>query len=71
MSQPFWLALLRDVYGVEYPEQFITFEEQVHLDHTSFIDGFIPTTKVLEYLVARKSKNWKFNIVVDSNSIER
>jgi hypothetical protein len=47
MSQPFWLALLRDVYGVEYPEQFITFEEQVHLDHTSFIDGFIPTTKVL------------------------
>jgi hypothetical protein len=32
---------------VEYPEQFITFEEQVHLDHTSFIDGFIPTTKVL------------------------
>jgi hypothetical protein len=39
--------LLRDVYGVEYPEQFITFEEQVHLDHTSFIDGFIPATKVL------------------------
>jgi hypothetical protein len=47
MSQPFWLSLLRDVYGVEYPEQFITFEEQVHLDHTSFIDGFIPATKVL------------------------
>jgi hypothetical protein len=23
-----------------------------------------------EYLVARKSKNWKFNIVVDSNSFE-
>lgn len=46
-SQSFWLSLLRDVYGVEHPEQFITFEEQVHLDHTSFIDGFIPSTKVL------------------------
>ena len=46
-SQPFWLSLLRDVYGVEHPEQFISFEEQVHLDHTSFIDGHIPSTKVL------------------------
>lgn len=46
-SQSFWLSLLRDVYGVEHPEQFITFEEQVHLDHTSFIDGTIPSTKVL------------------------
>ena len=46
-SQPFWLSLLRDVYGVEHPEQFILFEEQVHLDHTSFIDGTIPSTKVL------------------------
>lgn len=38
---------MRDVYGVEHPEQFISFEEQVHLDHTSFIDGTIPSTKVL------------------------
>ena len=33
--------------GVEHPEQFIQFEEQVHLDHTSFIDGTIPATHVL------------------------
>ncbi len=46
-SQSFWLSLLRDVYGVEHPEQFITFEEQVHLDHTSFIDGYIHDTKVM------------------------
>lgn len=46
-SQPFWLALLRDVFGVEHPEQYITFEDQVHLDHTSFIDGRILKTKVL------------------------
>ena len=46
-SQPFWLSLLRDVLGVEHPEQFIIFEEQVHLDHTSFIDATIPATKVM------------------------
>ena len=40
-SQSFWLSLLRDLFGVEHPEQFIQFEEQVHLDHTSFIDGYI------------------------------
>ena len=46
-SQSFWLSLLRDVLGVKHPEQYIKFEEQVHLDHTSFIDGYIQTTKVL------------------------
>ncbi len=46
-SQPFWISLLRNVLGVEHPEQFITFEEQVKLDHTSFIDGYIEETKVL------------------------
>ena len=46
-SQPFWLSLLRDVYGVEHTEQYIIFEEQVRLDHTSFIDGAIPATHVL------------------------
>ncbi len=46
-SQTFWLTLLSDVLGVEDVASFITFEEQVHLDHTSFIDGYIPSTKVL------------------------
>ena len=46
-SQIFWLSLLRDIFGVEEPENFIFFEEQVHLDHTSFIDGTIPSTHVL------------------------
>lgn len=53
-SQPFQLSLLRDVLGVEAPEKFITFEEQVRLDHTSFIDGFIPTTHVL---IEQKGRN--------------
>ena len=46
-SQPFWLSLLRDVLGVESPEKYITFEEQVRIDHTSFIDGYISATHVL------------------------
>lgn len=46
-SQPFWLELLGNVFGVENPAHYIKFEEQVHLDHTSFIDGFIPATHVL------------------------
>ena len=46
-SQKFWLSLLRDVYGVEHPEQMISFEDQVHLDHTSFIDAMIPKTHVM------------------------
>ena len=46
-SQPFWLELLGNVFGVDNPAHYIKFEEQVHLDHTSFIDGFIPATHVL------------------------
>lgn len=46
-SQKFWLSLLRDVYGLEQPEKYINFEEKVHLDHTSFIDAYIPATKVM------------------------
>lgn len=53
-SQPFWLSLLRDVLGIEAPEKIITFEEQVRLDHTSFIDGFIPATHVL---IEQKGRN--------------
>lgn len=46
-SQPFWLSLLRDVLGIEHPEQYISFEDRVFLGHTSFIDGYIADTKVL------------------------
>jgi methylase len=46
-SQSFWLDLLQSVYGVEKPTEYITFEDKVKMDHTSFIDGFIDTTKVL------------------------
>ncbi|MDE6670590.1 MAG: methylase [Ruminococcus sp.] len=46
-SQIFWIDLLQNVYGVDNISEFITFEEQVKLDHTSFIDGYIEATHVL------------------------
>jgi len=46
-SQQFWIDLLVNVYGVSDIAGFISFEDQVMLDHTSFIDGFIPSTHVL------------------------
>ena len=46
-SQPFWLSLLREVFGIAEPEKFISFEDQVHLDNTSFIDGYIDSTHVM------------------------
>ncbi|MFK8798333.1 DNA methyltransferase [Lentilactobacillus parabuchneri] len=46
-SQAFWIALLSDVLGVKDPAQYIEFEDEVHLDKTSFIDGYIPKTHVL------------------------
>lgn len=53
-SQSFWLSFLRDVLGVAEPEKFIQFEEQVMIDHTSFIDGHIPATHVL---IEQKSRD--------------
>ena len=46
-SQTYWLTLLNQVFGIEHPEQFILFEQQVQLDHTSFVDARIPETKVM------------------------
>ena len=46
-TQRFWMDLLQNVLGVENPSQFIEFEVPVMLSHTSFIDGFIPSTRVL------------------------
>ena len=45
--QTFWLTLLQKVFGVEEPAKFISFEVPVKLSHTSYIDGFIPATRVL------------------------
>ncbi|MDE5558339.1 MAG: methylase, partial [Ruminococcus sp.] len=46
-SQQFWLDLLVNIYEVPDITGFITFEEQVKLDHTAFIDGYIESTHVM------------------------
>lgn len=46
-SQQFWMDLLEHVYGVKDIVGFISFEDQVHLDNTSFIDGYISSTHVM------------------------
>ena len=43
-TQPFWLSLLRDVFNIDDPEEFISFE--VPIPH-GFIDGLIVSTKTL------------------------
>lgn len=53
-SQVFWLTLLNKVLGVDNPEQYISFEDKVMLDHTSFIDGYISATHVL---IEQKSRD--------------
>lgn len=46
-SQMFWIELLTDVLDVETPSEIVSFEDQVKLDHTSFIDAYIKTTHVM------------------------
>jgi len=48
-SQIFWADLLTSVYGVKNIAEFIRYEEQVKnmVDSTNFIDGHIPSTRVL------------------------
>lgn len=47
-TSSFWISLLRDVYGIKNPEDYIEFEKRVKVDgSTRFIDGYIPNTLVL------------------------
>lgn len=46
-TQTFWLELLQKIFGVENPYGYINFEDQVMVDSTNFMDGYIATTKVL------------------------
>ncbi len=46
-TQRFWIGLLGEVLGVANPQNCIEFEKRVQLSHTSYIDAYIPDTKVL------------------------
>jgi len=67
-SQSFWLELLSEVFGIQNPASFIRFEEQVKVDKTNFIDGHIPSTKVL---IEQKSidKDLRKGIVQSDGSV--
>ncbi len=46
-TQRFWIELLGEVLGIRNPASYIEFEKRVKLSHTSYIDAYIPETKVL------------------------
>ena len=47
-SQPFWLDLLENVFGIATPtDGFIRFEDHRMVDSSNFIDARIPSTRVL------------------------
>ncbi len=62
-TQTFWISLLRDVLGVEKPDELIQFEKRVELDHVSYIDAYIPSTRVI---IEQKS----INISLDKAAVQ-
>jgi len=46
-TQQFWSDLLHRVYGITDFSQRVEFEKRVPLEHTSFIDVYIPETHVI------------------------
>ena len=47
-SQPFWIDLLTNVFGIKTPSNgFITFEDHHKVDASNYIDARIPSTRVL------------------------
>ena len=54
-SQPFWIDLLSNVFGIETPtDGFIRFEEHHKVDESNYVDGRILSTRVL---IEQKSKD--------------
>ena len=43
-SQTFWLGLIRNVFGIINPEEYIEFEKRVEIEHVKYIDAYIPST---------------------------
>ena len=69
-SQPFWIDLLESVFGIATPaDGFITFEEHHLVDASNFIDGRIPSTRVL---IEQKSlgKDLRKGIVQSDGSVQ-
>ena len=67
-TQSFWLSLLHDVYGVEEPTKYVSFEKRVKDTTTYFIDVYIPSTRVM---IEQKTlgKNLRKGIIQSDGSI--
>ena len=67
-TQSFWLSLLHDVYGVEEPTKYDSFEKRVKDTTTNFIDVYIPSTRVM---IEQKTigKNLRKGIIQSDGSI--
>ncbi len=67
-TQSFWLSLLHDVYGVEEPTKYVSFEKRVKDTTTNFIDVYIPSTRVM---IEQKTlgKNLRKGIIQSDGSI--
>ena len=46
-TQKFWLEVLSEVLGIISPTHYIEFEKRVDLEHVSFIDAYIPSTRTI------------------------
>ena len=46
-TQKFWLEFLNEVLGITSSTQSIEFEKRVELEHVSFIDSYIPSTRTV------------------------
>ncbi len=67
-TQSFWLSLLHDVYSVEEPTKYVSFEKRVKDTTTNFIDVYIPSTRVM---IEQKTlgKNLRKGIIQSDGSI--
>lgn len=67
-TQRFWLSLLHDVYSVEEPTKYVSFEKRVKDTTTNFIDVYIPSTRVM---IEQKTlgKNLRKGIIQSDGSI--
>ncbi|MBQ7544441.1 MAG: class I SAM-dependent DNA methyltransferase [Synergistaceae bacterium] len=53
-TQTFWLELLGCLSDTQNPGEMIEFQKRVELSHVSFIDGYIPSTRII---IEQKSRS--------------
>ena len=46
-TQSFWNELLHDLLEIDNPTLYIDYEKRVELSHVSFIDAYIPSTRII------------------------